>query len=177
MPIAYYDMTALNKAELGDPAQARAAWDTAHLVASIQGIVNREGPRLFVRFMEHPDDFWFDYCRGESGWLADRPVETVLSLDALLRLGQVNGLLLRLASQGVTLSRQRSDLLEQRACSIIQPDITHCGGLTEARRIAAGEPDPVRRRELDEIARMLGGVLVTDKTREHAKEMLRAAQK
>ncbi len=85
MPIAYYDMTALNKAELGDPAQARAAWDTAHLVASIQGIVNREGPRLFVRFMEHPDDFWFDYCRGESGWLADRPVETVLSLDALLR--------------------------------------------------------------------------------------------
>ena len=29
------------------------------------------------------------------------------------------------------------ELLEQRACSVIQPDITHCGGLTEARRIAA----------------------------------------
>src|SRR4029077_13057026 len=29
------------------------------------------------------------------------------------------------------------DLLEQRAASVIQPDITHCGGLTEARRIAA----------------------------------------
>ena len=28
-------------------------------------------------------------------------------------------------------------LLEGRACSIIQPDITHCGGLTAARRIAA----------------------------------------
>jgi galactonate dehydratase len=28
------------------------------------------------------------------------------------------------------------DLLEQRACSVIQPDITHCGGLSEARRIA-----------------------------------------
>jgi galactonate dehydratase len=28
-------------------------------------------------------------------------------------------------------------LLERRACSVIQPDITHCGGLTEARRIAA----------------------------------------
>jgi galactonate dehydratase len=27
-------------------------------------------------------------------------------------------------------------LLEQRACSILQPDITHCGGLSEARRIA-----------------------------------------
>lgn len=33
------------------------------------------------------------------------------------------------------------------------------------------------RERLDEIARMLGGVLVTDKTREHAREMLRAAQK
>ncbi len=29
------------------------------------------------------------------------------------------------------------ELLEKRACSIIQPDITHTGGLSEARRIAA----------------------------------------
>jgi galactonate dehydratase len=29
------------------------------------------------------------------------------------------------------------DLLEKRACSVIQPDITHCGGFTEARRIGA----------------------------------------
>jgi len=28
------------------------------------------------------------------------------------------------------------DLLEQRAASVIQPDLTHCGGLSEARRIA-----------------------------------------
>jgi DNA repair protein RecN (Recombination protein N) len=33
------------------------------------------------------------------------------------------------------------------------------------------------RERLDEIARMLGGVVVTGKTREHAKEMLRAAKK
>ena len=29
------------------------------------------------------------------------------------------------------------DVLERRAASVLQPDITHCGGLTEARRIAA----------------------------------------
>ncbi len=29
------------------------------------------------------------------------------------------------------------DLCERRAASVLQPDITHCGGLTEARRIAA----------------------------------------
>lgn len=29
------------------------------------------------------------------------------------------------------------EVFEKRACSVIQPDITHCGGLSEARRIAA----------------------------------------
>jgi galactonate dehydratase len=29
------------------------------------------------------------------------------------------------------------ELLEKRACSVLQPDITHCGGFSEARRIAA----------------------------------------
>jgi len=29
------------------------------------------------------------------------------------------------------------EALEQRACAVLQPDITHCGGLSEARRIAA----------------------------------------
>ncbi len=29
------------------------------------------------------------------------------------------------------------ELLEKRACSIIQPDISHCGGISEGRRIAA----------------------------------------
>ncbi len=29
------------------------------------------------------------------------------------------------------------ELLEKRACSVLQPDITHCGGLSEAHRIAA----------------------------------------
>jgi hypothetical protein len=29
------------------------------------------------------------------------------------------------------------EVLEKRACSVLQPDIIHCGGLSEARRIAA----------------------------------------
>jgi galactonate dehydratase len=29
------------------------------------------------------------------------------------------------------------DLLEQRACAVIQPDVCHCGGISELRRIAA----------------------------------------
>lgn len=29
------------------------------------------------------------------------------------------------------------ELLEKRACSVVQPDVSHCGGISEARRIAA----------------------------------------
>ena len=29
------------------------------------------------------------------------------------------------------------ELLEKRACTIVQPDVSHCGGISEARRIAA----------------------------------------
>ena len=82
--IYYYDMSALRSVDLGNPQEARRAWDTAHLVTSIQGIVNADGPVLFVRFMQDTDDFWFDYVRGESGWLTDRPVQTLSSLDEVL---------------------------------------------------------------------------------------------
>ncbi len=32
---------------------------------------------------------------------------------------------------------QFRELLEKRACAVIQPDVSHCGGMSEARRIAA----------------------------------------
>jgi len=84
-PVYHFDMTCLHELDRSDPAQAREAWDTAHLVASVQGIVNRERPVLFVRFMPHPDDFWFDYLRGEGQWLAGRDVVRLDSVEDLLR--------------------------------------------------------------------------------------------
>src|SRR5437016_4005484 len=32
---------------------------------------------------------------------------------------------------------QFRELLEKRGCAIVQPDVSHCGGISEARRIAA----------------------------------------
>lgn len=84
-PMFLFDMTALNEVNLSDPAGAREAWDTAHLVASVQGIVNRDGPRLFVRFMPHPDDFWWDHLRSEGEWLAGREVKRLDAWQDVLR--------------------------------------------------------------------------------------------
>jgi hypothetical protein len=79
------DLTDLNQLDLGDRNDARRGWDTLHLVASVQGIVNRDRPTLFIRFMQHPDDFWWNYLRQAGHWLSARPTRTIASLEELLR--------------------------------------------------------------------------------------------
>ena len=78
------DLSQVQKYDRKNPAAVREAWDTLQVAASIQGNVNREGPKLFLRCMPETDDFWWDYLRGESGWLAGREVIEVKSLEELL---------------------------------------------------------------------------------------------
>lgn len=79
------DLTSLFDLDLKDPAKARTAWDTLHLVASVQGIVNRDAPALFVRCMKDPDDFWLETLREKGHWLDGAEVVRIESLEALLR--------------------------------------------------------------------------------------------
>ena len=82
--VHYFDMTYLNDVDRSDPIQAREAWDTAHMMASLQGIVNRDRPRLFVRFMPDPDDFWWHYLRQDGQWLSGRTCIDHETLEDLL---------------------------------------------------------------------------------------------
>lgn len=84
-PIVVYDMTPLWELDVSDPAARRRMWDETHLVVSLQGLANREAPRLFVRCLAEPDDFWWEQMTAPGGWLADREVERIGSLDELLR--------------------------------------------------------------------------------------------
>ena len=84
-PIYYWDLTELNRLDLNAPDQARRVWDTLHAVASVQGVVNRDAPRLVIRFMTHPDDFWWEHLRKDGEWLAGRPVVKIESLQQLLK--------------------------------------------------------------------------------------------
>ena len=87
----------------------------------------RPSPRmglLFAKALEPYDLYWFE----EPCWpeamddiaLIQRAVKTPIATGE------------RLVSQHAF-----REVLEKRACAVLQPDITHCGGLTEARRIAA----------------------------------------
>jgi galactonate dehydratase len=87
----------------------------------------RPSPRmgaLFARALEPYDLYWFEEpCWPES-------IEGIAECQRAVKTPIATG-------ERLTGLYAFRDLLEKRACSIIQPDITHCGGLSEARRIAA----------------------------------------
>ena len=87
----------------------------------------RPSPRMGLRFakaLESYGLYWFEEpCWPES-------VEGIADIQTAVTTPIATGE--RLIGQHAF-----RPFLEQQACSVLQPDITHCGGLSEARRIAA----------------------------------------
>lgn len=86
--VSTYDARALRQIDTGEPTAAKRAWDTLHLLAALQGLANREAPRLYVfycgDFGVDTDQFWFDWFRAEDGWLKPTEVKSLADVDALL---------------------------------------------------------------------------------------------
>ncbi|HEY8454871.1 MAG TPA: NEW3 domain-containing protein [Actinopolymorphaceae bacterium] len=90
-PVLFYDLAHLYELDLTDPAQARKAYDELHLVATLQGIVNRSAPRLYVHFVIQNefgtvdvDRYWLEELCKPGGLLAGRPIRRVETLDELI---------------------------------------------------------------------------------------------
>lgn len=68
-----FDARPLQRLDLKATANVHHTWDTLHLLAALQGLANREAPRFYVfycaDFGVETDAFWFDWFRGEDGWL------------------------------------------------------------------------------------------------------------
>jgi len=87
----------------------------------------RPSPRmgmLFAKALEPFNLYWFE----EPCW--PETMEDIALIQRAVRTPIATGE--RLVTQHAF-----RELLEKRVCSVLQPDITHCGGLSEARRIAA----------------------------------------
>ena len=84
-PIYRLDLSGLNKLDLNNPAVARKAWDTLQVATCIQGIANRDGANVFIRFLPQMDDFWWNYVRTNNDWIASRPVIQVQDVADLLK--------------------------------------------------------------------------------------------
>jgi hypothetical protein len=87
-----FDARPLQKLDLRQPANAQKVWDTMHVLAVLQGLANRAAPRFYLfycaSFGINADQFWFDWFRGEDGWLKDaqvRPLSGVAEAVATFR--------------------------------------------------------------------------------------------
>ncbi len=82
--IVKYDMTALAGWNLSNTTTRKRYFDQTQFVTSLQGLANRDGPRLYVRYNATQDDFWWARMTELGGWLYGQPVENATSITDLL---------------------------------------------------------------------------------------------
>ena len=78
-----FDLRQLFDLDRLDPAAAETVWDTCHAVATLQGIVNRDAPRLYLRYQD-ADEFWWSAMRERGGWLEGVDIVEIDSLEDLV---------------------------------------------------------------------------------------------
>ena len=89
--LATYDLGYTLKLDLQNPQQLRRIWDETHFVASLQGIVNRQQPELYLYLVGSGeggldvDRYWLEKFRGKDGWLAQYTLSPVPDLPQLIR--------------------------------------------------------------------------------------------
>ena len=88
-PVSVFDLRYTLKIDTNDPVQLRMAWDHCHAVAALQGLVNRDAPRLYVRFVDsqhrrrNVDDYWLAKATALGGWLEGsqiREIDNIVNL-------------------------------------------------------------------------------------------------
>lgn len=74
--ITLLDMRYTLDADLDDQQQVKTVWDHLHTIATLQGIVNRVNPSLYIKYVEESgrciDEYWWDKYREPGEWLAGR---------------------------------------------------------------------------------------------------------
>ncbi len=91
-PVYLYDLRYATGGDGRDAAHVLRAWDHAHTIAALQGLANRQAPRLYllavmsqVRRGECIDAYWLDYLRRTGAVPEDRPVKTIEDVETLVQ--------------------------------------------------------------------------------------------
>lgn len=92
------DMRYLLPADLNDPQQVNRVWDHLHTIATLQGVVNRERPCLYIKYIEESgnsiDEYWWNKYRRPGEWLAGRDTTELRSVEEAVRYykDRINGI-------------------------------------------------------------------------------------
>lgn len=123
-PIIVYDLEYARNVDRDSPKEMRRSWDETFLIAALQGLANRDRPRIYIFYVRQHgisiDRYWFDLFRspmpdGSPGWLQDREVRQIESLGELL-------VLLRGCYRGVVVYDERVPATSCVAASIAGAD-------------------------------------------------------
>lgn len=83
--LIYLNLRHLNRVDYTDSAAVLAMWDELHAASTLQGIVNRKKPRLYVDYVMNGqkaiDAHWWNLYRRKGEWLAKRDTLTVFSVE------------------------------------------------------------------------------------------------
>jgi len=81
-----FDARPLSGLDLNVKSNSARVWDTLHTLSALQGLANRTSPRFYLfycsEFGVDTDQFWFDWLRGEDGWLKGAEIKPLTSLQA-----------------------------------------------------------------------------------------------
>ena len=65
-------------------------WEKLHALVTLQGIVNREKATLYINYVrengENIDEYWWNKCSEEGGWLSGAYVHRENSIESVIRL-------------------------------------------------------------------------------------------
>ena len=128
LPIPVSEMiessTTLKHAARCVAAMREAAGDDVDIMLDLHARTTPAAAIQFGRLLEDYNLYWYEEpCWHEQ---VDGLVEVARALPFPIATGE------RLVGRW-----QFRELLEKRGCAIVQPDVSHCGGISEARRIAA----------------------------------------
>ncbi|MHA4895954.1 GxGYxYP domain-containing protein [Pedobacter sp. PWIIR3] len=95
--IRLFDLSYTLTSDFNDQQNLKTSWEDVHLVSSLQGIVNRDSPRLYTFFVANGDinidRYWWNMYRRPGKWLhgADTIVYTdIVSLVSAFK-SEING--------------------------------------------------------------------------------------
>ncbi|MGC4232333.1 MAG: GxGYxYP family putative glycoside hydrolase [Niabella sp.] len=84
-PIGVLDLQYLLKYDYNNEDSVKIVWDVLHAVSTLQGIVNRNQPNLYIKYVVthnvSVDDYWLNKYREPGKWLSTREVIQFNSVD------------------------------------------------------------------------------------------------
>lgn len=83
--IGVLDMRHLLELDLTDPANVKKTWDELHALSTLQGIVNREKPVFYIKYVVEGntciDEYWWNKYRQPGKWLAGKDTFQLKTID------------------------------------------------------------------------------------------------